>query len=146
MTVAARLLTNGYIYTVDSDESVAEALAIGPDGNILFVGDNAAAAAFCGLDTVITDLGGRLVLPSFADNHTHAGAAAAKYTGLYLGDVKSVPEYLAIIRTFAQKPIHAKLPLVTGGGWEQAVFQEYNRRTYGLSPDSNLCPSRFLLD
>lgn len=146
MTIAARLLTNGYIYTVDPSDSMAEALAIGPDGNILFVGDNAAAAAFCGPDTVITDLAGRLVLPGFADNHTHVGAAVVKYTGIYLGDVKSVPEYLAIIRSFAQNPINTKLPLVTGGGWEQAVFQEYNRQTYGLSPDSNLGPSRFLLD
>lgn len=146
MTVAARLLKNGYIYTVDPGETVAEALAIGPDGNILFVGDNAAAAAFCGENTVVTDLAGRLVLPGFTDNHTHASAAAAKYTGIYLGDVKTVPEYLTIIRAFAQNKNHANLPLVTGGGWEQAVFQDYNRRTYGLSPDVNLGPSRFLLD
>ena len=146
MTVAARILKNGYIYTVDARQTVAEALAIGPDGTLLFVGNNAAAAAFCGQDTVVTDLAGQLVLPGFADNHTHAGAAMAKFTGIYLGGVKTVPEYLDIIRSFANDKATTREPFVTGGNWEQAVFQEYNRQTYGVASDSNLGPSRFLLD
>lgn len=125
---------------------MAEALVIGPDSNILFVGDNAAAAAFCDADTVVTDLAGRLVLPGFVDNHTHVGAATAKYTGIYLGDVKTVPEYLDVIRSFADDNANTKTLLVTGGNWEQTVFLEYNRQTYGMSPDTNLGPSRFLLD
>lgn len=146
VTVAARLLKNGYIYTVDAKQTVAEALAIGPDGTLLFVGNNVAATAFCGQDTVVTDLAGRLVLPGFTDNHTHVGAATAKFTGIYLGDVKTVPEYLDIIRSFANDKTTAREPFVTGGNWEQTVFQEYNRQTYGVASDSNLGPSRFLLD
>ncbi|TWH49532.1 amidohydrolase [Sporomusa sp. KB1] len=146
MAVTARLLKNGYIYTMSPEETVAEAIAIGRDGNLLFVGDNAAAETFCGKDTVVTDLAGRLVLPGFSDNHTHAGAAATKFTGIYLGEVKTVPEYLDIIRSFAKGKANAQAPFITGSNWEQAVFQEYNRQTYGISPDINLGPSRFLLD
>ncbi|MBP2637055.1 MAG: hypothetical protein H6Q72_2962 [Firmicutes bacterium] len=146
MASAARLFKNGYIYTVDSRQTVAEAVAVGKDGNILFVGDNAAAADFCTADTVVTNLAGRLVLPGFTDNHTHAGEFAAKFTGIYLGDVKTVPEYLAIIRAFATDKANAQAVFVTGSNWEQAVFQEYNLNTYGISPDNNLGPSRFLLD
>lgn len=146
MAVADRLFRNGCVYTVDSRQTVAEAVAVGKDGNIIFVGDNTAAAAFCGTDTVVTDLAGRLVLPGFSDNHTHAGEFAAKFTGMYLGDVKRVPEYLEIIRAFATDKANANAAFVTGGNWEQAVFREYNLNTYGISPDIDLGPSRFLLD
>lgn len=146
MAVAARLFKNGYIYTVDSRQTVAEAVAVGKDGNILFVGNNAVAATFCTADTVVTDLAGRLVLPGFSDNHTHAGEAAAKFIGIYLGDVKTVPEYLGIIRAFAIDKANAQAAFVTGSNWEQSVFQEYNLNTYGISLDSDLGPNRFLLD
>lgn len=146
VAVADRLFRNGCVYTVDSRQTVAEAVAVGKDGNIIFVGDNAAAEAFCGTDTMVTDLAGRLVLPGFSDNHTHAGESAAKFTGIYLADVKTVPEYLEIIRAFATDKANAQAAFVTGSNWEQAVFQEYNLNTYGISPDINLGPSRFLLD
>jgi predicted amidohydrolase YtcJ len=146
VAVADRLFRNGCVYTVDSRQTVAEAIAIGKDGTIIFVGANAAAEAFCGKDTVVVDLEGRLVLPGFSDNHTHAWQFAAKFTGIYLADVKTVPEYLEIIRAFATDKANAQAVFVTGGGWEQAVFQEYNLHTYGISPDCDLGPSRFLLD
>ena len=146
MDVAARLLKNGYIYTVDSRQTVAEAIAVGKDGNIIFVGNNALAEAFCTADTVVTDLAGRFVLPGFSDNHTHAGESVAKFTGIYLADVKTVPQYLEIIRAFAMDKTNAQATFVTGSNWEQAVFQEYNVNTYGISPDIDLGPSRFLLD
>ena len=146
VAVAARVFRNGYIYTVDSRQTVAEAVAVGKDGNILFVGDNAAAEALCTEDTVVTDLAGKLVLPGFSDNHTHAGESAAKFTGIYLGEVKTVPEYLEIIRAFAMDKTNAQATFVTGSNWEQAVFREYNLQTYGISPALDLGPSRFLLD
>lgn len=146
MTVADRLFRNGCVYTVDSRRTVAEAIAIGKDGNIIFVGTNAEADTFCGPDTVVVDLKGRMVLPGFSDNHIHVGEAVAKFSGIDLANVKTVPEYLEIIRTFASDEANARMPLVTGSGWEQAVFQAYNRMTYGIAPNENLGPSRFLLD
>ncbi|WP_346354066.1 amidohydrolase [Azotosporobacter soli] len=143
---AKRLFKNGYIYTVDSKQTVAEAIAVGQDGNILFVGDNAAAEAFCTADTRVTDLEGKFVLPGFSDNHTHAGLFAEKFTGIYLGAAKTVPEYLKIIRAFAADSAQREAEFVSGSNWEQAVFQAYNLNMYGLSPESNLGPSRFLLD
>lgn len=146
MAVADRLFRNGCVYTVDSRQTVTEAVAVGKDGNIIFVGDNAAAEAFCTAGTVVTDLAGKLVLPGFSDNHTHAGESAIKFTGMYLGDAKTVSEYLEIIRAFATDKANAQAVFMTGSNWEQAVFQEYNFHTYGISPASDLGPSRFLLD
>ena len=146
VAVAARVFRNGYVYTVDSRQTVAEAIAVGKDGNILFVGSNVAVEAFCTEGTVVTDLTGKFVLPGFSDNHTHVSESAAKFTSIYLGEVKTVAEYLQIIRAFAMDKANRKANFVTGSNWEQAVFQDYNLHTYGISPDQQLGPSRFLLD
>ena len=145
MAEAARLLKNGLIYTVDSDWSVAQALVIGTDGKILFVGSHDAATELCTEATVVTDLAGKVVLPGFVDNHTHAAESAAKFTSLYLADVKTVPQYIELIRTFANDTAKVQDEVITGFGWEQAVFQEYNGAVYGVAT-SQLGPSRFLLD
>lgn len=146
MPVAARLLKNGFIYTLDPKQIMASAIVIGQDGRILFVGDPTAAETFCTTDTMVTDLAGKFVLPGFSDNHTHVREAILKSTGIYLGDVKTVPEYLEIIRAFARDQAGRRVEFVTGSNWEQAVFQEYNLHTYGISPNNPLGPSRFLLD
>lgn len=146
MDAAVRVFKNGYVYTVDDKQTVAEAIAVGEDGNILFVGSNVGVEAFCTEDTVVTDLAGKFVLPGFSDNHTHARESAAKFTSIYLGAVKTVAEYLQIIRDFAMDEAQRKATFVTGSHWEQAVFQDYNLHTYDISPEQNLGPSRFLLD
>ena len=146
MVAAVRVFRNGYVYTVDARQTVAEAVAVGEDGNILFVGSNAAVAAFCTDETIVTDLAGKFVLPGFTDNHTHASESAEKFTSIYLGKVKTVAEYLQIIREFAMDKDNRKATFVTGSNWEQAVFQDYNLHTYGIEPEQNLGPSRFLLD
>ena len=64
------LLTNGYVYTVDSARSVAEAVAI-RDGIIQAVGSNDDVLAFSGPNTKVVDLAGRMVLPGLQDAHIH---------------------------------------------------------------------------
>jgi len=64
------VLVNGFIYTVDADRSVAEAVAI-RENKIVFVGDDEDAEDFCGSDTEIRDLGGMMVLPGLHDAHIH---------------------------------------------------------------------------
>lgn len=65
------ILSNGYVYTVDSQRSVAEAVAIRGE-QIIFVGSNEAAMAFAGAKTEVRDLQGAMVLPGFHDMHIHA--------------------------------------------------------------------------
>ena len=70
------VLKNGYVYTVDPNRSTAQAVAI-DDGRIVFVGDNSDAVAFSGPDTVVHDLGGRMLLPGLHDMHIHALGVAS---------------------------------------------------------------------
>jgi predicted amidohydrolase YtcJ len=61
---------NGYVYTVDSKDSVQQALAV-RDGRIVYVGDEAGVDAFIGATTRVVDVSGRMVMPGLIDGHMH---------------------------------------------------------------------------
>jgi predicted amidohydrolase YtcJ len=67
---ADALYLNGYIYTVDAHDRVAEALAV-RDGRILYVGTSAAARALAGPSTHTIELNGRMLMPGLVDGHMH---------------------------------------------------------------------------
>jgi predicted amidohydrolase YtcJ/quercetin dioxygenase-like cupin family protein len=68
--VEHRLLSNAFVYTVDADRSVAEAVAI-RENKIVFVGDGEDVEDFIGPDTQVRDLAGKMVLPGLHDTHLH---------------------------------------------------------------------------
>ncbi len=77
---------NGFIYTVDAQESVFEALAIRA-GRIVYVGSDADLGLFVGTKTRTIDLHGRMVMPGLVDGHMHpldGGAAMLKCNLNYL--------------------------------------------------------------
>lgn len=61
---------NGQIYTVDAEQSWAEAVAI-KDGRFIAVGSRDAIAPVIGAKTRVTDLGGRMAMPGIHDLHIH---------------------------------------------------------------------------
>ena len=73
-----RVFLNGKIVTVDSDGSLAEALAMKED-RIIAVGSTDDIGSLVGEETEIIDLGGRTVLPGFIDTHSHPGVAATTF-------------------------------------------------------------------
>ncbi len=64
------VLVNGKIITVDSSDTIAEAVAV-RDGRILKAGSTAEIKRLAGRRTRIIDLKGRTVLPGFIDSHEH---------------------------------------------------------------------------
>ncbi|MDG1840168.1 MAG: amidohydrolase [Dehalococcoidia bacterium] len=71
------ILVNGSIHTVDTDNSIAEAIAIQGD-RISLVGSNTDVRAQARSETKVIDLAGRTVTPGFIDAHQHfAGIGAA---------------------------------------------------------------------
>ena len=68
--VADTVLTNGKVYTLDSGQAWAEAVAI-KDGKISFVGSSEQAEQYQGGNTEIIDLDGKMVLPGLNDIHVH---------------------------------------------------------------------------
>ena len=68
--VAQQVFINGAIYTADAQQRSVSAMAISGD-EIVFVGDDRAAASWIGEDTIVTDLQGKRVLPGLHDAHVH---------------------------------------------------------------------------
>jgi predicted amidohydrolase YtcJ len=61
---------NGYIYTVDGHQSVAQAVAVRA-GKIVYVGGNCGVRDFVGRNTNVVDLRGKMMMPGLADGHIH---------------------------------------------------------------------------
>ena len=61
---------NGRIYTVDSERTWAQSVAI-TDGRISYVGSDDRANEYVGANTTVIDLNGRMMLPAFQDVHIH---------------------------------------------------------------------------
>ncbi len=64
------IFTNGKIVTVDTNFSIAQALAV-KEGKLIAVGTNADALAFRGSNTKLVDLAGKTVIPGLQDSHIH---------------------------------------------------------------------------
>ncbi len=118
--VAELVLKNGYIYTVDSLQSIAEAVAV-REGKIIFVGKNADVEKYIGTSTKVIDLKKRLVLPGFIDSHCHpAYGAAHQLFDVMLNGLKSVKEYQKVIKDFADA--HPNDKFIKGRGWVNTLF------------------------
>jgi len=110
---------NGNIYTVDAARSWAQAVAI-RDGEIVYVGTNKVAEMYVGADTRVVDLDGRMMLPAFQDSHIHAVESGMDALAVDLVALKTVEEYVAAIRSYADG--HPDEPWILGSGWSMAAF------------------------
>lgn len=141
------IILNGKIYTVDSKNTVKEALVI-EDDKILYVGNNEDIKGF--IDKAITsgkciefvdfetfmnpeedlneevirviDLEGRVLLPSFTDSHIHPpGTAITDLYEVSLYGLNSVEECKEAIRSFIEK--NKDIDAVYGKGWSLGIFE-----------------------
>lgn len=113
---ADTVLLNGYVYSIDLNgkEITAQAVAI-KEGKIVFCGADECAKGYIGPDTYVINLEGKMVLPGFADVHTHIQAMTSAIFGLNLYQFATKAEYLdAVIRWRRE---HPDCEYITGNGW-----------------------------
>lgn len=110
---------NGSIYTVDSNRSWADAVAIS-DGRIVYVGSDAGTEDLVGPSTQVVDLRGRMMLPGFQDVHIHPIGGGIEAMSCDLNGLSTLEEYLETIGTCAEQ--NPDKEWITGGGWSMAVF------------------------
>jgi predicted amidohydrolase YtcJ len=90
-----QILVNGKILTMDSGNSVAQAIAIA-GGKIVAVGSNAQLRRLATSQTSIIDLRGETVIPGPNDRHIHAIRGGQTYDlEMYRYDLKSIDAGLA---------------------------------------------------
>ena len=118
LPVADTVYTNGVVYTADAAHTMAQAVAV-KDSRIVYVGDDAGAAAYVGAGTTSVDLAGKLMLPGFIDSHMHASSAISDLYEVGLYGLPTMKAYQKAIRTFASA--NPDLTVIQGGGWANPV-------------------------
>ncbi len=118
------VLKNGQVYSVNSTVHTAravesQAVAV-KDGAIVYVGSDAGAAAYIGSNTQVIDLEEKMVLPGFADTHTHAQAMVSNLFALNLYTVTTKEQCLDAVADWIAK--NPGIGYITGNGWSLPNF------------------------
>ena len=113
------LLVNGIVHTMDSLETVAQAVAI-EDGRIVAVGRTNDLQFDFEVDSVV-DLRGKPVYPGFIDAHCHFYDYALSRDQLSLRGTTDWEEVLLLVEAFAEE--HPEGWLI-GRGWDQNDWTE----------------------
>ncbi|HYL16776.1 MAG TPA: amidohydrolase [Terriglobales bacterium] len=116
---ADTLVVNARIYTVNSKQPWAEALAI-RDGKILAAGVGKDVEKYRGAATKVLDTKGYLLLPGFTDSHIHFLDGSFSLLRVNLEQAKTVAQIQKMVKEYAQK--HPAEPWVLGRGWQYPVF------------------------
>lgn len=117
------VLTNGVIYTVDENQSLAEAMAIS-DGRIKYVGTSACIKKYINSKTRVIDLAGKFIMPGLVDIHVHAFHGGAKVLYECNFPFSATPDDVAeaVARSAEDKPEGA---WIRGGQWDSGFFERY---------------------
>lgn len=110
---------NGNVYTVNEKQPMAQAIVI--EGNkIIFVGSTEDSKKFIDPDTKVIDLGGKLMLPGFIDNHVHFISGGFYLLGIDLRPANSTTEFRNILRDYKNK---YPTKWITGGYWDHEKWE-----------------------
>lgn len=113
------VLRGGTVRTMDEAQPVAAALAV-RDGRIVYVGDDAGAAAWVGDATEVVELDGRLVLPGFHDTHVHPASGGIELGDCDLNTAETRSDVVRIVGECVARAPEAAW--IRGGGWQLPLF------------------------
>jgi predicted amidohydrolase YtcJ len=108
----------GPVHVGTADRSRVGGLAV-RDGLVVALGQ-AATRELVGPRTEVVDLTGGLLIPGFQDAHVHPIQGGIELASCDLSQVRTEPEYLAVIRAYADARPAVKW--ITGGGWAMEAF------------------------
>jgi hypothetical protein len=117
---ADTVLVHGMVWTgLSSGAAQPGAVAIRA-GKILAVGDSADIARYVGSGTQVIDAHGGLVLPGFADGHTHFVDGGFQLASLDLRDAATPQEFVRRIAAFAKTRQPGQW--ILGGDWDHTLW------------------------
>ena len=129
LVAADTIYFNGNVITLDSNELMAEAVAV-KDGKILAVGDNETMMSLSNQDTHQVDLKGKTMLPGFVDGHSHlSGVAIQAVTANLLpppdGPGQNIAMLQRILRDFmATSEMVKQHSVVIGFNYDDSQLEE----------------------
>jgi len=100
--LATKVFKNGQVYTVNDQQTWADAVAI-KDNKIIFVGSDADVESYVDGNTVVTDLAGKMMMPGFHDVHMHPIESASENTqfGISVNETNA-ENFISQIRSASQ--------------------------------------------
>lgn len=90
------------------------------DGKILAVGDSAEIARYVGPKTDVVNAGGGLIMPGFADGHTHFIDGGFQLASVNLRDAVTPREFVRRLKEYAAKRNPGEW--ITGGDWDHTLW------------------------
>lgn len=113
------MLRNGHIYTVDSAQPRATAVAI-RDGRIIAVGSDGDVVVHIGPSTETIDLAGRAAYPGFKDSHAHVLGLGFARLDVDLTDTRDFEDLIVRVARVAQE--RPRGSWIIGRGWHEAKW------------------------
>ena len=90
-------------------------------GKILAVGDSAGIARYVGSKTQVLDAGGGLIMPGFADGHTHFISGGFQLASVDLRDAATPQEFVRRLKAYAARLKPGEW--ITGGDWDHTLWR-----------------------
>jgi predicted amidohydrolase YtcJ len=120
-SMADLVIEGGSVWTgLSTGRGQPGAVAIA-DGKILAVGDSAAIARYVGPKTTVLRANGGLIMPGFADGHTHFIDGGFQLASVNLRDATSPQEFVRGLKEYAA---HLKPgQWITGGDWDHTRWR-----------------------
>jgi len=119
LPVADAIVLHGKIYTLNSKQPWAQALAV-QRGKIVAIGSDAEIESLRGIGTKVIDAGGRLVLPGFTDCHIHFMDGSLSLDRVNLDEAKDPADIQQKLREYAKS--HPGTGWILGRGWMYGMF------------------------
>ena len=114
------VIEGGSVWTGLSGRGRTGAVAIGK-GKILAVGDSAEIARYVGRRTQVLNAAGGLIMPGFADGHTHFINGGFQLASVDLRDAATPQEFVRRLKEYAS---HLKPgEWITGGDWDHTLWR-----------------------
>ncbi|MEM1328679.1 MAG: amidohydrolase [Bacteroidota bacterium] len=115
------ILHNGNIYTVDTDQPIATAVAV-QDGKIIAIGDDDLVDEYKGETTKVIDLEGQFMMPGFIEGHAHFSGLGTSLMNLNFLRSKNWNEIVQMVGDKAKTAEAGEW--ITGRGWHQEKWNE----------------------
>ncbi len=110
---------HGAVYTVENDQSWAEAVAVKGD-HIVFVGTETGVTGYIGPRTRVVDLAGGMLLPGFIDSHAHISASETVADAALTS--RGQPPEVVVSALQRYVAAHADSRMILGSGWIYEAF------------------------
>src|SRR5919106_346659 len=114
------VIVNGVVWTGASSGNPQPGAVAIKDGKILAVGDSAEVAGRAGRAAEIIDARGGLVMPGFADGHTHFIDGGFQLASVDLRDAATPAEFVRRLGAYAA-PLRPG-EWITGGDWDHELW------------------------